>query len=224
MDTAAAGASAGAIPSSATPPGADVYTRLGVRHVINGMGTVTTMGGSLMPPEVVRAMAAAAGHFVSLPDLQLRVGARIAGLLGAPAAMVTAGATSAITVATAACVTRGDGAAVHRLPDTAGLRNEVVIQSAHRSGYEPQMNLVGVKLVWVETRKEVDRAINDRTAMMFFLNKADPSGQVRLGEWVKVGRERGVPTFNAAAADLPPASRLASYVEEGFDLVAFSGG
>lgn len=201
-----------------------VYARLGIRPVINAMGTYTTLGGSLMPPEVLQAMAEAARRFVDIPELQAMVGARIASLVGVPAAMVTAGAASAITVATAACRVVGKPEVLHRLPNAAGVPNEVVLQPAHRSGYEAQMRLAGATLVWVETRAELDRAINDRTAMLFFLNRYEPEGKIQRDEWIRVGRERGVPTFNDAAADVPPASRLSQYVHEGFDLVAFSGG
>ena len=161
---------------------------------------------------------------MSIPELQEKVGARIAGLVGVPAAMVTAGAASAITVATAACMTRGDPAAMDRLPDTEGLKNEVIIQKAHHCGYEPQIEITGARLIWVETRAELDRAITPRTAMMFFLNRYEPLGQIKRDEWIRVGKERGVPLFNDAAADVPPAGRLAEYVQQGFDLVAFSGG
>ncbi len=201
-----------------------VYARLGVRPLINGVGTVTVLGGSIMPPEVMRAMQEASRHFVRLPELQEKAGERIAELIGVPAAMVTAGAASAITVATAACVAGGDAKNLLKLPDTTGLKNEIVQQKSHRSGYEAQMRLVGTKIVWVQTRAELDAAINDRTAMMFFLNKADPAGQIKRDEWIRVGKERGVPTFNDAAADIPPPSRLSEYVRQGFDLVAFSGG
>jgi L-seryl-tRNA(Ser) seleniumtransferase len=203
---------------------ANVYTRLGVRPVINGVGTVTVLGGSIMPPEVVRAMEEASRYFVNLPELQKKVGARIAELVGVPAAMVTAGAASAITVAAAACLAGGDPRKVSRLPDTTGLKNEIVQQRTHRSGYEAQMLLTGAKIVWVETREEAERAINERTAMMFFLNKADSEGQIKRQEWIDLGKKRGVPTFNDAAADVPPASRLGQYVKDGFDLVTFSGG
>jgi L-seryl-tRNA(Ser) seleniumtransferase len=182
------------------------------------------LGGSIMPPEVVAAMEEASRYFVRLPELQEKAGAYIANLLGVPAAMVTAGAASAITVATAACVASGDAKNLARLPDTTGLKNEIVQQKSHRSGYEAQMLLVGTKIVWVETREELDRAINERTAMMFFLNKNEPDGRIKRDEWIRVGKERGVPTFNDAAADVPPASRLSEYVRQGFDLVAFSGG
>ena len=177
-----------------------------------------------MPPEVVQAMAEAAGWFVSIPELQEKVGARIAGLLGVPAAMVTAGAASAIAVGTAACMTWDNLPAIDRLPETVGLRNEVILQKGHKSRYEPQMSLTGAKVVWVETREELDRAINPRTAMMFFLNRFGPLGAIKREEWLKVGKERGVLTFLDAAADVPPISRFSEYIREGFDLVTFSGG
>ncbi len=137
----------------------NIYARLGIKTVINGQGTYTTLGGSLMPTEVVQAMAEAAGSFVSIPELQEKVGARIASLVGVPAALVTAGAASAITVATAACMTYKDPSAMDRLPDTQGLKNEVIIQKAHHCGYEPQIKLAGASLVWVETRAELERAL-----------------------------------------------------------------
>jgi L-seryl-tRNA(Ser) seleniumtransferase len=203
---------------------AGVYTRLGVRPLINGMGTVTMLGGSLMPPEVVRAMEEAARFFVDLPELQKKVGERIAEVIGVPGAMVTAGAASAITVATAACVTRGDRDRYARLPDATGMPNEVIQQKKHRSGYEAQIRLVGASVIEVETRDELERAIGPRTAMLFYLNRADADGRIGRQEWIEVARARGVAAFNDAAADVPPPSRLASIVKEGFDLVAFSGG
>ena len=199
-----------------------VYARLGVKPLINGMGTVTVVGGSLMPPEVVRAMEEASRHFVYVPDLQQKAGARIAELVGVPAAMVTAGAASSITVATAAAMTKGDPKKIAQLPDTTGLPFEV-IQQGH-SGYEAQILLTGARIVTVETREELDRAIGERTAMMFFLNYAEPNVRIKRDEWVRVARERGVVSFNDAAADVPPREHLSQYVREGFDLVAFSGG
>jgi uncharacterized pyridoxal phosphate-dependent enzyme len=212
-------------PLAAAPAGGgagDVYGRLGVKTVINGMGTVTILGGSLMPPEVVRAMEEASKRFVHLPELQEKAGARIAELVGVPAAMVTAGAASAITVATAAAMTKGDPEKMAQLPDTTGLPFEVIEQV--RSGYEPQVLVTGARIVTVGTREELDRAIGPRTAMMFFLNHAEPEVAIKRDEWVRVARERGVVSFNDAAADVPPREHLSQYVREGFDLVAFSGG
>lgn len=201
-----------------------IYSKLGVRPVINGIGTVTVLGGSIMPPEVVRAMEEASRFFVNIPELQQKAGARIAEMLGVPAAMVTAGAASAITVATSVCAVSGDVSKLRQLPDMTGLKSEVIQQKSHRSGYEAQMRLVGIKIIPVETRAELDAALNERTAMLHFLNLADPRGQIKRDEWIAVGRQRGVPTFLDAAADVPPVSNLAGYVKQGFDLVTFSGG
>src|SRR5205809_473295 len=140
MTTAAAGAAAGGAHAAPAPNGRSIYMeKLGLRPVINGVGTVTILGGSIMPPEVVQAMAEASRHFVPLEELQQKVGDRIAELLQVPAAMVSCGAASAITVATAACIAGGDRGRLQKLPDTTGLRNEVVIQKSHRSGYEAQI-------------------------------------------------------------------------------------
>src|SRR6187549_2101817 len=127
--TAAAAAGALAVPAEAAPaPG--VYARLGIRPVINGVGVVTHLGGSLMHPEVSRAMEEAARCFVPLTELQAKVGTRIAELLGAEAAMVTGGCASAITMGTVACVARGDREKLKSLPDTAGMKNEIVQQKS----------------------------------------------------------------------------------------------
>ncbi len=222
---ATAGAAGGALAAPAPAfPDSNIYSRLGLRPLINGVGVVTHLGGSLMPPEVVRAMEEASKYFIPLTELQKKVGARIAELLGAPAAMVTGGCAAAITLGTAACVAGGDPEKLRRLPDTTGMKNEIVQQKSHRGGYEQQMLLVGAKIVWVETREELDRAIHERTAMMFFYNEMEPEGKIGRHEWIRVGKERGVPTFNDAASDTPPVERLSQYVREGFDLVAFSGG
>src|SRR5213593_2531238 len=215
MTTAAAGAAAGRAHAAPAPNGRSIYMeKLGLRPVINGVGTVTILGGSIMPPEVVEAMVEASRYFGPISDLHDKVAE----------AMVTCGAASAITCAAAACLAGGDPRKVGQLPDTTGLRNEIVQQRSHRSGYEAQMLLTGAKIVSVESRQDLDREIGERTAMMFFLNKAEPDGAVKRAEWIQVGKERRVPTFNDDAADVPPPERLTSYVQEGFDLVAFSGG
>ena len=177
-----------------------------------------------MPPEVLQAMNEAAGWFVSIDEVQEKVGQRIAGLLQVPSALVTAGAASAITVATAACMTRDHPGMIDKLPETDGLPNEVIIQKSHKCGYEPQMLLLGAKLVWVETLAELESSINSRTAMLFFLNRYEPMGKIKRQAWIRAGKERAVPVFNDAAADVPPAGRLRNYFHQGFDLVAFSGG
>lgn len=208
---------------TATTP-SNLYASLGIKPVINGVGVVTVLGGSIMPPEVVRAMEEASRYFIPLPELEKKVGERIAELVHAPAAMVTCGAASAISVGTAACLSQGDPAKLRQLPNREGIRFEVIQQKTHRSGYEHQMELCGAKIVSVETRKELEAAINERTGMMFFLNKAEPNGQVKAEDFVKIGKERGIPTMNDAASDATPKENLWKYTKMGFDLVIFSGG
>ncbi len=216
-------ASAATVGLTATSP-SSLYASLGVKPVINGVGVVTVLGGSIMPPEVIRAMEEASRYFIPLPELEKKVGARIAELLQAPAAMVTCGAASAIAVGTAACLSQGDAAKLRQLPNREGIRYEVIQQKSHRSGYEHQMELCGAKIVSVETRKELEGAINERTGMMFFLNKGEPDGQIKREEFIRIGKERGVPTMNDAASDATPKDNLWKYTKQGFDLVIFSGG
>jgi L-seryl-tRNA(Ser) seleniumtransferase len=201
-----------------------LYAKLGIKPVINGVGVVTVLGGSIMPPEVIRAMEEASRYFIPLPELEKKVGARIAELLQAPAAMVTCGAASAITVGTAACLSGGVPAKLQQLPNREGIRYEVIQQKSHRSGYEHQMELCGAKVVTVETRKDLESAINEKTGMMFFLNKAELDGKIRSDEFIQIAKERGVPTMNDAASDATPKENLWKYTKQGFDLVIFSGG
>src|SRR5437660_1089565 len=153
-----------AAPAAAQPAGPSVYQALGVQHVINATGTVTFLGGSVMPPEVVVAWVDASRHFVNLLDLHDKVGRRIARLVGVEAALVTTGAAGALLLGTAAAVTRGDRGRISRLPDTTGMKNEVVLQKAHHSCYDNQLTDVGVKLVEVETAGDVKKAVGARTA------------------------------------------------------------
>jgi L-seryl-tRNA(Ser) seleniumtransferase len=219
---AASAATAGSSYSATSK--SSLYTSLGIKPVINGVGVVTVLGGSIMPPEVVRAMEEASHFFIPLPELEKKVGARLAELLKAPAAMVTCGAASAITVGTAACLSQGDPKKLRQLPGRDGIKFEVIQQKTHRSGYEHQMELCGAKIVSVETRKELEAAINDRTGMMFFLNKGDRDGQIKAEDFVKIGKERGIPTMNDCASDATPKENLWKYTQMGFDLVIFSGG
>ncbi len=214
----------GAARGEGSKPVASVYEALGVKHVINATGTVTNLGGSLMPPEVAAAWVDASKHFVNLLDLQDKVGEKIAKLIGVDAALVTTGAAGALLLGTAAAVTRGDRERIKRLPDTAGMRNEVILQKAHHSCYDNQLTDVGVKLVDVETQADVRRAVGERTALLFFMNVAEPDGKIKRAEWIELARDLKVPTLLDAAADTPPIERLAEYTKQGFDLVAFSGG
>src|SRR5262245_15619582 len=125
--------------ATAAPGKPGVYEALGVKRVINATGTVTILGGSLMPPEVVAAWVEASRHFVNLGELHDRVGERIAKLIGVEAALVTTGAAGALLLGTAAAVTRGKSDLLRRLPDTTGMNNEVLLQKAHHSCYDNQL-------------------------------------------------------------------------------------
>lgn len=220
---AGAALSLAGVPAVVAAP-TEVYAALGVKPVINAAGTFTNLGGSLMPPEVVAAWTAAAQSWVNLTELQDRVGEKIAQLIGVEAALVTTGAAGAMLLGTAAVVTGGDRALCRRLPDTAGMKNEVLLQKAHHSGYDNQLTDVGVKLIDVNTPADVKKAVSDRTALMFFMNYAEADGKMGREEWVKLAQRHKVPTLLDAAADTPPVERLSEYNKMGFDLVAFSGG
>ena len=210
----------------AAPPGGarDYFRELGVRPFINAAGTYTAMTASLMPPQVIDAITYASRHYVMLDELHDRVGARIAALLQCEAAMVTSGAASALTLGTAGVLTGTDSRKVVDLPNLAGMKSEVIVQKAHRFGYEHAVRNCGVRLVEVETREEMERAIGPQTAMMLFYNNNNGEGRIRDEEFVEIGRKHGVPTLNDAAADVPPVENLWKYTKMGFDLVAFSGG
>ncbi len=202
----------------------NVYASLGVKPVINATGTVTVLGGSLMPPEVAAAWVEASRHFVNLLDLHDKVGAKIAQLIDVEAALVTTGAAGALLLGTAAAATRGEPALIKRLPDTAGMKNEVILQKTHHTCYDNQLTNVGVRLIDVETAADVAKAISERTALMFFMNINEPDGQIKRAEWVELARKHKVPTLIDAAAETPPVARLTEYLKQGFDLAAFSGG
>ena len=211
-------------PSLAAPVKRDYFKELGVRPFINAAGTYTTLTASLMQPEVVQAIDYASKQFVHLIDLHDAVGKRIASLIGCEAAMVTAGAASALTLGTAACMTGTDPERIRRLPDSTGMKNEVIIQKSHRYGYDHAVRNCGIRFVEVESREELEGAVNDRTAMMLFLNENSPLGKIKAPEFAELGKKHKVPTFTDAAADVPPVDHLSLYTKMGFDLVTFSGG
>src|SRR5229473_248370 len=213
-----------AAPGHAATVKRDYFKELGVRPFINAAGTYTTLTASLMQPEVVQAIEYASKQFVHLIDLHDAVGKRIASLIGCEAAMVTAGAASALTLGTAACMTGTNQEFIRRLPDTTGMKTEVIIQKLHRYGYDHAIRNCGIRFVEVETREELERAINDRTVMMMFLNENDPLGKIKAAEFVELGKKHSIPTFTDAAADVPPVDHLSRYTKMGFDLVTFSGG
>jgi L-seryl-tRNA(Ser) seleniumtransferase len=217
-------ADAGAIGVAAGKGGRDYFRELGVRPFINAAGTYTAMTASLMPPEVMDAIDYASKQYVMLDELHDRVGERIAKLVRAEAAMVTSGAASALTLGTAGVLTGTDRQKVGEIPNLASMKSEVIIQKAHRFGYDRAVRNCGIRLVEVETREDLERAVNDKTAMMLFYNNNNKEGRIQDEEFAQLGIKHGVPTMNDAAADVPPVENLWKYTAMGFDLVAFSGG
>jgi D-glucosaminate-6-phosphate ammonia-lyase len=211
-------------PASARGRARDFFKELGIRPFINAAGTYTRLTASLMPPEVTAAIAWSARQYVDLVSLQAAVGQRIAAMLGVEAAMVTSGAAGALTVGTAACITGTDSEKIGRIPDLARLKNEVLVQKSHRYGYDHAVRACGARMVEIETVADLERAASEKTAMMLFFNDAEPRGQIKTEEWVRLGKKLGIPTFNDAAADVPPVENLSRYTKMGFDLVTFSGG
>lgn len=227
---AAGGAALSAIPTLETrafgeqpAAGVDYFQKLGVTPFINAAGTYTVLSASTMPEEVQAAIALAAKKPVNLNELLDASGAYLAKRLRCEAALVTAGAAAALVVGTAACVTMGNEQAILGIPtDTAGLKNEVIVQKSHRYDYDHALRNCGIRFVDVETIEQYEQAFNERTVMAHFFNAAE--GKISRENWVRVAHQHGVPCFNDAAADVPPISNLWKYTQMGFDLVTFSGG
>jgi seryl-tRNA(Sec) selenium transferase len=137
---------------------------------------------------------------------------------------VTSGAAAAIQSGLAGILTADNEALVKQLPDLTGMKSEVIIQKSHRNPFDHQLRSTGVRLIEVETREELHRAVNDRTAMMHFTNFANAAGQIKVDEWPKLAKQYNLPCMNDAAADTPPVSHLWDYTGMGYDLVTFSGG
>ena len=207
------------------------YERLGVRRVIHGAGTTTRYGGSLLRPEALEAMREASQTLVNLDELNAAAGAAIARRLGAEAAFVTAGASSGLVLQAAACIAGDDPAKITRLPDTTGMRNEIVIQRAHRFAYDQAYRVAGGVLVDIGLARrtapfELEQAIGDRTAAVAYLISpfTSPPGVLTLEQTIEIAHRRGVPVVVDAASMLPPRENLTKFLRLGADLVSFSGG
>ncbi len=206
-------------------PRRDYYKELGLRTYINAAGTYTALTGCLMTEEVVDAYTYATSQYVALDEIQDKVGERLAELLGCEAATVTAGAFSAITLGTAGVMTGLDPEKAARIPhDVTGMKSEVIMQKDHMIGYAHAIKNAGATIIQVETRRELEKAINENTAMLWFLNANNFRGKIQYKEFIEVGKKYNIPMMNDAAADVPPVENLWKYTDMGFDLVCFSGG
>src|SRR5216684_2013089 len=208
----------------AAPAPRDFFKELGVRGFINAAEPFTALTGSLMTREVAEAWDYAVPRYARLDELHDAVGRRIATMIGCEAAMVTSGAAAALTLGTAACMTGTDRNKIHRLPDTTGMKTEVIIQKSHRYGYDHAVRNCGIRYVEVETVEELERAVNERTAMMHFFNTNDPVGKIKLAEFAALAKKHGIPSLNDIAADVPPLDNLSRSIQLGYVLVTVSGG
>lgn len=222
-----AAALAAAVPfrvSAATPPGEDYYAKLRVQPIINAAGTYTYLTAAVMPASVRRAVEQAAHRPVRLKDLQVASGEYLARKLRCEAALVSSGASAALTLATAACIAKANGLPPEAIPGAvAGHKNEVVVQKAHRYEYDHAMQLCNVAIKEVVTLDDYRAALSDRTVMTNFFNAAE-GDEIGREQWLAVAHEHGVPCHLDAAADMPPIENLWKYTGMGFDLVCFSGG
>jgi len=202
----------------ATRDTTNVYQRIGVRPLINARGTWTYLSGSLILPEVRQAMDAASRQFVDLFELQAAVGKRLAALSGAESGMITSGSAGAMSAATAACIAGSDPRKIWQLPDTTGMKNEVVMLGG-RIAFDSALRLAGAKLVVANTLADLPAAINGQTAMVYTTWRDD-----KLPKALAITKPANVPLLLDDAAGIPPIENLSRYASMGVDLYCFSGG
>ena len=213
-----------------TRPSNRVYAELGVPLVIHAGGPTTNYGGSLMRPDTLEAMAEAGRAFVSVETLNRRIGAYIAEVTESEAGMVVAGAAAGMVLSLAACITGSDLAAIRRLPDTTGLKDEMVIQKIHRGPYSHMYGFTGARIVEVGNvssclPEELEAALTERTAAVAFLfAPGNPRGGLTLPQVAEIAHARGVPVIVDAAMTVPPRENLTRFIRDGADLVTMSGG
>jgi L-seryl-tRNA(Ser) seleniumtransferase len=199
-------------------PRQNVYSRLGVKTVINCRGTWTYLSGSLEFPEVRQAQVEAGQHFVNMLELQRAVGRRLSDLTGAESGMITSGAAGAMAAATAGCMAGTDDKYIWQLPDTTGLKHEVIMMGG-RSAFDSAIRLTGAKLVLAYSPEELTSAINENTAMIYTTNLGE-----KLQRELAIAKDRKIPLLLDDAAGIPPADNAKLYARMGIDLYAFSGG
>jgi len=200
------------------PSAENVYRRLGVRTIINCRGTWTYLSGSLELPEVRAAQLEAAKRFVDITELQHAVGRRLAEVTGAESGMVTSGAAGAMASATAACLAGNDPAKIWQLPDTTGLKHEVVMVGG-RSAFDSAIRLAGAKLVLVYSRQELQNALNANSAMIYTTDIGED-----LAQEITIAKGARGPLLLDDAAGIPPIDNIKLYAKMGTDLYTFSGG
>lgn len=209
--------------SAAKKSNKSIYDPLGVRPLINASGTVTIVGACRMLPEVQKAMDDAVKEYVHLFELMDGVGMRLSELTGAESGCITSGASAAVTAGTAACVTGGDPDKLWKLPDTRGMKDEVVIPSYSRTAYDAAAKAVGVRMIEVDDVEQLKAALGPRTAMVLVLGGSrSRTGPLSLKEISDLARPQGIPILVDAAAEGLEVPN--PHLSQGADLVAYSGG
>jgi D-glucosaminate-6-phosphate ammonia-lyase len=209
---------------------ADVYHRLGVQPIINAAGTETASGGAMMCQEALDAMIAASRSYVLIEELNDAIGRQIAEATGAEAGMVTSGAAGGLLLAAAACITGTDPALVARLPRADGLSNQFIIHRSHRINYDHMFRAAGGELVEIGIPRgtsewELQEAIGDRTAGVVWVESPSVTlGTLSFETVVRIAHEHDIPVIVDAASMLPPVEHLRLWIDQGADLVAYSGG
>ena len=226
-------------------------TMFGLKKAVNASGTMTYLGGSLMPPEVVEAMSEAAKDWVRLDKLLEKAGQIIAGIAGVPACFITSGCAAALTLATAACITGKDPEKMKKLPFTEDMRNEVIWQKGHYPAYLSQFQAAGAKVIPVGgdqvllpvpeevngrkfpalrtlgcTPEAIEAAITERTCALVYTQAhfCVHEGLVALKQYCEIAHKHGLPVIVDASSELPPASNLGWFWKQGADITCVSGG
>jgi L-seryl-tRNA(Ser) seleniumtransferase len=199
-------------------PHDNVYSRLGVKTVINCRGTWTYLSGSLQFPEVRDAQAEAGRYFVNMVDLHHAVGRRLAELTGAESGLITSGAAAAMAAATAGCMAGTDPKKIWQLPDTTGMKHEVIMVGG-RSAFDNAIRLTGAKLILVEKPDEIANAINESTVMIYTTDLGD-----KLAREAAIAKDHSIPLLLDDAAGIPPIDNIKLYAKMKLDLYTFSGG
>lgn len=208
----------------------NLYERLGVKTYINAWGTVTRVGGSLVSAEVISAMSEASRYYIDMEDFHRKAGKRIAELIGVEDAFVSCGAAAGIAISTAACIAGKDIVKINQLPDSSGMANEVIVMKCHRSRYDQGIKMAGgilkeVGYADLTLPQQLEAAITEKTAMCFYLAESESiRGSLPLRQVAAIMNAHSIPVLVDAAAELPPRENLKRFLEEGADLVVFSGG
>jgi L-seryl-tRNA(Ser) seleniumtransferase len=219
------------VDTNRTPvPRIPILEKIGVRQIINAGGTITIAGGSNMAPETTAAMAEVANAFVVVEELNAAVGKKIAEATGAEAGYVTSCSAAAMTIAAAACIAGTDPAAITRLPDSEGMRNEFLIHRSHRISYDQAYRVGGAKLVefglpYKTFSWEMEAAITDKTAAAVYHDTPNIGpGALPFAEFVAIAHKHKIPVIVDSASMLPPVDHLRRWIRQGADLVIYSGG